>query len=275
MTASSELNATPSPTLRIVPTASLYPHEIHDSQRSKPLIERILNGDVMINPPIVALMDNGQYAVLDGANRTSAFNHLNYPHILVQVVDYDSPFVKLETWQHVVCAWQSQAFIEHMQNTPEITLSETPHENALATVQFRDDHPTLTIIADGDTATRNHALNRFVAIYQRNATLHRTALDHAHQVWDHHTDSIALVKFPAYRPTDVIAAVKENAHIPPGITRHIIQGRALKINYPLKNLIDSTKSLEEKNQALSEWFNEKVNNRHVRYYAESTYQFDE
>lgn len=275
MKVSPELNATPSPTLRIVPTASLYPHETHDSQRSQPLIQRIATSEVMINPPIVALMDDGRYVVLDGANRTLAFNQLNYPHILVQVVDYDSPFVKLETWQHVICNWQSQLFIQQMQNTPEITLSEAPHECALASVQFRDDHPTFAIIADGDTATRNHALNRFVALYQRNATLHRTALNHAHQVWDHHADSVALVKFPPYRPADVIAAVKENAHIPPGITRHIIQGRALKINYPLKKLIDGTKSLEEKNKALSEWFNEKVNNRHVRYYAESTYQFDE
>ena len=38
--------------------------------------------------------------VLDGANRTSAFHALGVPHILAQVVAYES--VELRVWHHVI-----------------------------------------------------------------------------------------------------------------------------------------------------------------------------
>jgi hypothetical protein len=63
--------------------------------------------------------------------------------------------------------------------------------------------------------------------------------------------------------------------LPPGISRHIIQGRALKVNYPLAVLRDQTISLAEKNEQLSLWIQEKLAKRQVRYYAESSYLFDE
>jgi hypothetical protein len=65
------------------------------------------------------------------------------------------------------------------------------------------------------------------------------------------------------------------AYLPPGISRHIIHGRALKIQYPLDQLRDKVSSIEEKNTVLQHWVQEKLAHRHVRYYAEATYQFDE
>ena len=88
-------------------------------------------------------------------------------------------------------------------------------------------------------------------------------------------DAIALVLFPPYNAEDIIAAAEHQAFLPPGVSRHIIQGRALKLNYPLHYLENMETSLEEKNQHLQDWIREKLANRSVRYYAESTYQFDE
>ena len=46
-----------------------------------------------------------------------------------------------------------------------------------------------------------------------------------------------------------MVAAQWNAFLPPGISRHIVQGRALRVNYPLKALCDSSVSLEaEKRQ---------------------------
>ncbi len=90
----------PHPELRIIPTEALRPHEEHDNQRSVPLAERLSQETHMINPPVVAPMDDG-YVILDGANRFHAFTHLGYPHILVQIVDYESEWVELDTWHHV------------------------------------------------------------------------------------------------------------------------------------------------------------------------------
>ena len=104
----------PQPDLRIVPTKTLHPHEDHDFQRSEPLIERLASETVVINPPIVAPMGDDQFLVLDGANRFHALSHLGYPHILVQVAPYESGYVELKTWRHVVCDWQPEALMEHI-----------------------------------------------------------------------------------------------------------------------------------------------------------------
>jgi hypothetical protein len=72
-----------------------------------------------------------------------------------------------------------------------------------------------------------------------------------------------------------MAAAQYKAFLPPGISRHIIHGRALRVNYPLDVLSDANKNLVSKNDDLNAWIQHKLANRQVRYYAEATYQFDE
>src|SRR5258708_30472296 len=69
------------PDLRIVPLASLVPHEEHDAQRSEPLIERIRAAGTWLNPPIVAPMGDGRFVILDRANRHYPLSALGYDHI--------------------------------------------------------------------------------------------------------------------------------------------------------------------------------------------------
>src|SRR5690349_15019809 len=90
------------PNLQIVPITSLVPHEEHDAQRSEPLVKRIQESGIWLNPPIVAPMGDGRYVILDGANRHYALSQLGYDYILVQVVDYESSTVQLDTWYHIV-----------------------------------------------------------------------------------------------------------------------------------------------------------------------------
>jgi hypothetical protein len=94
-------------------------------------------------------------------------------------------------------------------------------------------------------------------------------------IWPLYPEAIALVVFPQYQPVDIIAAAKYQAFLPPGISRHIVHGRALRVNYPLDALRDKSASLKEKNAALRVWMQQKLAHRAIRYYAETTYQFDE
>lgn len=269
----------PIPDLRIVPTSSLIPHEEHDSQRQRPLVERLNREAVMINPPIVAPIDDvgEHFVVLDGANRTSAFTELGYPHILVQVVQYGSEMVQLETWHHVVCQWSIADFLVHLDSLENVEQHEGGNLEAfgLASIQFRDERLITISTPTREIVERNQRLVRFVHLYQKHAILQRTALIEPEGVWESHPDGIALVVFPRYRPADVIAAARERAFIPPGITRHIVQGRALRVNYPLEILRDMITPLEEKNEQLQRWMETKVRERQMRYYAEATYLFDE
>src|SRR5687767_3956346 len=97
------------PDLRIVPTKKIIPHEIEDVSRAEPLIRRLPVDGVLRNPPIVTMMNDeqGHYVILDGTNRVTALDALKYEHTLVQVVQYEEPFVELHTWNHVVVGMDS------------------------------------------------------------------------------------------------------------------------------------------------------------------------
>lgn len=265
----------PPPDLRIVPTASLQPHEDHDFQRSLPLIERLKQEAVVINPPIVAPMGEGQFVVLDGANRYHAFSHLGYPHILVQVASYESGYVGLETWRHIVCAWDAEAFLAHLRQLPDIEIHNGQASGAVAHLLLKDGRVLALQSPIENTHERNAVLREIVGVYHHHAVLHRTALTEPDDIWPLQPDGIALMIFPQYEPADIIAAARYHAYLPPGISRHIIHGRALRLNYSLELLRDAEKSLSEKNEMLQAWIQEKLAHRQVRYYAEATYQFDE
>lgn len=268
-------SSAPAPDLRIVPTDQLYAHEEHDTQRALPLVERLRTEPFVINPPIAAQMTDDSYVILDGANRCYAFAQLKYPHSLVQVVSYEDGTVELGTWQHVVGDWDENEFIQQLRNLPDIRLEAGDAPNALARVALRSGL-ILSLHASVETThERNAALRHVVGLYQRNATLHRTANNEPSRVWPLFPNPIALVSFPHYRPQDIIAAAQEQAFLPPGVSRHIVHGRAIRVNYPIAALRDTSHSLAEKNEALAEWVRRKMANRQVRYYAESTYQFDE
>jgi hypothetical protein len=261
----------PHPDLRIVPTAHLHPHEEHDSQRSSPLVERLRRETYMINPPLVANM-GAQYVILDGANRFQAFVELGYPHMLVQVVDYSSGWVQVDTWHHVIGGWQLGALLDGIAELAGLHVSEGQHDSAIA---------RLTLVTGAwhsvwsEDVSANTAVRRLVSLYQQHAVLHRTAIHDDEQLWDLYPDAIGLVRFPAISHEVIIQAARTGDYLPPGVSRHIVQGRAIRVNYPLDTLRDPNTPLEEKNAALREWVRHKLAARQVRYYAEATYQFDE
>lgn len=265
----------PIPDLRIVTIDTLHPHEDHDSQRSGPLIERLRTETTIINPPLVAPMGLNEFVILDGANRVTAFQALQYPHLLVQVASYNTAQVELSTWSHVVCDWTVDEFTRSLYELPSIRIKEAQDANAIAHVIFPD-HRVLSIGAALNTAQeRNGALRQVVGIYQRGAVLQRTALVEPREVFPLHPDGIALVVFPSYTPADIIEAARHHAYLPPGVSRHIVHGRAIRVNYPLARLRDRDLPLRQKNEELLRWMQDKLAQRQVRYYAESTYQFDE
>lgn len=265
----------PPPDLRIVPTNSISPHEDHDSQRAMPLIKRLKHEQFVINPPLVAPMDANQYVVLDGANRYYAFAHLEYPHMLVQVAPYDGGYVELGTWRHIISEWDADEFVRQLEALHKIEIIEGQDSRAIAHILLKDSRVLALLTPIQDTHERNAALREVVSIYQRNATLYRTALMEMADVWPLYPDALGVVVFPEYKPADIIAAARFQAFLPPGISRHIVHGRALRVNYPLDWLRDTTRTLVDKSQQLEQWMQQKLAARQVRYYAEATYQFDE
>ena len=264
----------PSPTLRIVCVSEILPHEKSDSQRSKPLMKRLKQADYFTNPPLVAELADGRYVLMDGSNRHKSMGLLGFEHILVQVADYESEFVELGVWQHIIADWNSKQLLLKLGEIDHIVIRDGWDASGVAQVLLHDG-PVLSIHADTEClAERNATLRQVVNTYHDGATLYRTPLTDPGQIWSLFPSGFALVMFPAYQPKDIIEAAMERAYLPPGVSRHIIHGRALNVNYPMDRLKENT-PLDAKNEQLQAWLRQQYAARSVRYYAESTFQFAE
>jgi hypothetical protein len=87
-------------------------------------------------------------------------------------------------------------------------------------------------------------------------------------------DLSGIVIFPRFDIQHVLSLAGAGYLLPAGITRFTVSPRALHVNYPLEELA-AEKPLEEKNEALQRWVQERIARKGVRYYAEATFLFDE
>lgn len=285
----SPMVSAPFPDLRVIATGQLLLHEHHDPQRSWPLVENLRASETLVNPPIVAPMKRtgegqiipsssaDQFVVLDGANRSFAFNELAYPHLLVQVVDYNSPQMTLDVWGHVISDLAVADLLAELQCLPDLAVQEDQRENVEgASAYLLTDGKRYAVVSRGDDIhRRNRNLSEIVAIYGRNAVLNRTTVRRFEDVLPQYPSASGLMIFPPMVPDDILTAAQHQAYLPPGVTRHIVQGRAIQVNFPLAILRDGATSTDAKNEMLRNWVQKKLANRRVRYYAESTYQFGE
>lgn len=267
----------PPPDLRIIATESAHVHERHDKQRSTPLIQKLRDAAFLINPPVVAPMDTSEsYVILDGANRRHAFEVLGYPHLLVQVAPYGSHLVELGTWKHIVTNWTVDQMCQRLHQIEHLEILRGEYPDALAHLFFKDEETPVTLTTGQSSIhEKNRMLNDIVDIYHETGDLHRTTARDPNSVWSLYPRAVGLIVFPTFTPEDIMSAATQRAYLPSGITRHIIQGRALRVNYPMEWLRDASQTVEKKNAALRLWMQEKFERREVRYYSEPTYLFDE
>ena len=289
---STNLILPPVPDLRIVPIDSVLPHEEHDAQRSGPLIERIRTADFWTNPPIVAQIEkeaaedgsDARYALLDGRNRHYCASALGFPYILVQVVDYYSPHVTLETWNHVLSHVKPDEFLPelykidglHVEHSDVLTArAALARREAIAYIRVLPDWILMLMADSEDVASRTAALRAMVNTYKIRARLDRVNHDQVQLINQVYPDAAALVVFPRYEPAEIIVAARDRIFLPPGISRHIIQGRAMRLHYPIDALKTSDESASAKNAKLLGWIQERFAQKSVRFYQEAMYVFDD
>lgn len=272
------------PDLRFVAVDALVPHEQHDEQRARPLVRRLREQGMLRNPPIVAPLAPGdpRFVVLDGANRATAAREAGLRDLVVQVVDYDDPSVRLTTWHHALGAFPIAELHAALTEIPGLGCQDTDLRHARAVLARRE---AIAFIAEGgdractlhgpdDLHRRNAVLNTVVDVYRDRARVYRVPHDSLAEAQSRHPGVTALVVFPHFEPAEVIDLATSGARLPAGITRHLIRWRALRINVPLDMLSD-TRPLAEKQRWLESWLREKLDQRQVRFYEEPTVLFDE
>ncbi len=285
------------PDLRILPLEALVPHERTDPRRVNPLLARLNAEAVLRNPPIVAPFGNGdaRFVVLDGANRTNAFQALGVPHILAQVVDYAQ--VQLFVWHHIITQCSMENLLEQINSIAGIHSREgdlmqaraaLARREALAFISCGDLPPpsrertgarvetqsTNILLGGADVRERTELLNQLVDMYEGCSKVQRTTSDTLRDARAAYPDASAVVVFPRYEPAEIIDLARTGVRLPAGITRHVLPQRALRLNYPME-VLRSDMPLSQKQAHLSEWIYERVQRRNVRAYAEPTVMFDE
>ncbi len=270
-------------TLRIVRLDGVLLHEQIEKNRVERLVKRLEEDQFLKNPPIVT-EHNAKYILLDGATRVTALRRIGCRDVMVQVVDYDAPGMVLETWNHMLLDAPVDELFRVLRALPGLLVEQTNASTANAALDRRETIGTLWL-GDGQTyalrlasddklENQAHMLNQVVAAYEGRGEIYRVAHADVERLLAEHGRLSALFVFPRYRPDEIRRLALNGAKLPMGLTRHIIPGRALRINIPL-DVLRRAKSLEQKNAWLDEWMKAKMRERHVRFYQEPVFLFDE
>ena len=273
------------PHLHIVPTSSLHPHELPDQQRAVPLAKAIQLDRVLRNPPIVLPIEAqpGEFVVLDGANRVTALSLLQVPYTLVQVAHPNWDSLEVKTWNHILLDEQPAAIEALFQSLNGFVFTPTESAKAdqalaagesLLIVRLPDGVTLVSHAQDPSLEARIGALREMVSVYDGRVHFERTSGDQLEGLAQVYRSLAGLVVFPEFAADEVVLGAASGWHFPPGITRFIVSPRALRLNYPLE-MLSGSDDLETTQAHLDDWIRERMRNRRVRYYAESTFLFDE
>ena len=275
------------PDLRFIEVERLVPHEHHDDQRAEPLVRRLHELGMLKNPPIVARLvpdapSDDRFVVLDGANRVMAAKLAGLPHMLVQVVRYDDASIRLTTWHHALIGPTRAGFEALCADIPGLEREDAEPRHARAVLARREAFALVhvsdqTIMLRGGTNLheQNALLNAVVDRYRHRFRFHRVTSDWLGDARGRFPDVTALVVFPHFEQAEILELAVSGARLPAGITRHLIPWRALRVNVPLERLADTGSTAAEKDAWFREWIQERIVQRHVRFYEESTVLFDE
>jgi len=269
------------PDLRIVPVADLLLHERVDLERVTRLIDRLSADGILKNPPIVAsLPGSDRFLLLDGANRVSAIQNLDIPHLIVQVEPFANDKLEIRHWNHVVRDIEARELlrkatsisgVEGREGRPGDFLGE---EGFLASVTTGEDQ-ALHLFDRGSLAARVEHLHALVDVYYHGeARMDRVNHADVAALKEHHPHFGALVSFPDFDKSQVRAVAEKGILLPSGVTRILVPRRVLGFNLRLP-LLKSNLPLEEKRRWLSEEMRHKVSEHKVRYYQEPTFVFDD
>jgi L-serine kinase (ATP) / ParB family transcriptional regulator, heme-responsive regulator len=271
------------PTLRILPLESLILHEDHDNQRTLPLVEKLRAQGIIRNPPIVMpLMDGShRYMVLDGANRVTSLQEMEFPHIVAQVVEANNPNVNLQTWNHVIWGITPKTLMKELRKIKRLELVKVNTHKSLdapkyVPVQIRLPDQKFYFVQEepADLAEHISTLHNIVNAYKTRAALDRTSQTLVDSFKPIYPDLTALVIFPSFKIKTVLKLAAQEIVLPTGITRFTVSPRALHLNYPLHEL-SSGKPIEYKEAYLKKWIEERVKKKGIRLYSEATFLFDE
>ncbi len=267
------------PELQIVSMDDVVLHEDPDTERVAQLIERFSADGVLKNPPVVARADGGErLIVLDGANRITALQKSDIPHVLVQIVDLADSTLTIDCWHHAVEYLTTGMLLAEIEGIGGLTVEEGSQldrddATALCRLIFTDGRHIL-LKGSSDLIEGVCQLKAFTDSYHRFAYFDRVSYSNIEHLRRNYRNFTTLVSFRGYAKDDLLRITEAGVRVPSGITRVLLPKRALRFNLRLDTL-RSHLTLEEKQVWLKETIRSTVAEKSIRFYREPTFMFDE
>lgn len=266
------------PVLKLVPLSSIELQEEAESERLKNLVEAFRKSQTLKDPPIVASGLGKKLIQLDGTNRINVLRKLGCSHVVVQVVDYhDTSSVLIKSWVHVSKV-NKQEFLKKLKMLPKVETESfkiglgvtlTGHPLAAASIIFRDGNG-LSIFSNSDLIRRVKLMKSVVKLYgqliERDRQVTIESMAQLSEFFTKHKDKNVALFFPSFSSHEIYSLLEKGITLPTGITRHVINGRALRINYPIAMLGKGVTEREKQN-----YFKNFLKNLNLRFYEESTF----
>ncbi len=278
--AGNELKIGELPTLKIVDIEKLRFHENPDDFRKTKLAERFKAEKILKNPPIVAQRNgDGEYIILDGANRVTALADLGLKHIVVQVVDIDDRLLIVDSWHHAIEKLDREFFKKRITEIEGVTCFDQTGDisaddtERLCTLIFSDGR-SCTVDSDGDLGTLVGRLSQVTELYLHDEIYDRVSYINLEHLKMHYPDFRTLVSFRNFDKEELLELALNGIKLPSGITRVFLPKRALGLNMDLK-FLEADRSLEDKNKELDGMILSMVRAKSIRFYREPTFAFDE
>lgn len=276
------------PHLILAPSDSIRFHEHPERKRTLRLVDRLRDEKRLRNPPIVASVRPGEYVLLDGANRVSAFRELGYTHVPVQVVDYGDPAVLLKGWHHLLVESGALDLHKVYSAIPGIQLKKIDFAELTQQLELRrvfavliDETATSWGLfnerGDGpvDLIAWMQILEQVVTAYESKTRLERIKLADFSNLPDVFDElQHQLVLYPSLTKVELLQLVDAGAMIPTGISRHNIPGRALGLNLDLEFLV-ALKDDAAKEKHLHDYVDDLEVRGRIRFYEESAFIMNE
>jgi hypothetical protein len=222
--------------LRLVRINNLYLHEETQPELLEKLVKNLQIEKTIRHPIIV---DRNSLVVLDGTHRTEALKTLNYNHIPACMVDYMDHNIKLAFWYRTINANKSRDLLSTLEKIDmkmkKMKEGENNESSKKALITFVSGESFL-LFEDAKVITVYNYLKEFEKKIRGSCfkVYYDTKEDAFRKLKEN--KSIAIFAAPRATKEAVIKTALARERFPWKTTRHIIPGRPMGINCPLKFL---------------------------------------
>jgi len=249
--------------LQIIPLEKLRPHEEIIPYNLQKLREAMLNLGRLVDPLIV---DSKHYIVIDGNHRRKVLEAIECPNSVCQLVDYESPEIRLGTWFPVSRTIRPEEIKVLKGEKVDFDAGNAALQKMEATFMYvkKQNGKKECYLYDSNERSVQGVISqqrKFITSLE-GRDLQYVADDKTDEYLD---AGYAVFQRRIYTKSEIVAEALAGRVMPPKSTRHVIPDRIIRLNLHLGWLSESP---EVAKQLMDDSLKKRLNEGSIRRYVE-------